>query len=563
MLTDAKIKVVQNLLLGLSKEEIIWVNGYLSGIVSLDTKSDNNILPLNGPVKKITVTYGTETGNAKKLASLFAARAKKNGMQVKLVALDQYRLSDLSKEEKLIIVISTHGEGEPPAAAKNFYDHLHQTDQQLTNLTYAVLALGDSSYPRFCQTGEDVDEQLQRLGGKPLLSLLKVDTDYLPEADQWFSSLLNVLSDLKAVLPVLPTSETRNTGKNFYDGIIRNIINLNANGSAKETYHIEIVAEGVEYEPGDSLGIIPVNDKELVDKIIARGGIIEQASILTAKENRDILDLLLHHLSIVNLSERVLNNYRDVVQKEIPSGKTDFLDLLIKYPVTDSQQFLAVVQILEKITPRLYSISSSPSAHEGEIHITVAKHEFTYNEQQRKGLCSNHISVQKEGVVFPFYIHKNSLFKLPTADKDVIMIGPGTGIAPFRAFIAERDATGAEGRNWLFFGDQHFTTDFLYQTEWQNWLELGSLTKMNVAFSRDEVQKSYVQHKLLQHGAEVLEWIENGAYFFICGAKDPMSIDVENALLQIIRQQNNVSEEDAMRYLNNLKEEERFIKDVY
>ncbi|HVF96802.1 MAG TPA: hypothetical protein VM871_05755, partial [Flavisolibacter sp.] len=206
---------------------------------------------------------------------------------------------------------------------------------------------------------------------------------------------------------------------------------------------------------------------------------------------------------------------------------------------------------------------SSPAAHEREVHLTVGKHAFTVNGQQRNGLCSDYLAGLEEGVAIDFYIHKNHLFKLPAADKDIIMIGPGTGIAPFRSFVAERDATGAEGRSWLFFGDQHFTTDFLYQTEWQAWLETGALTKMNVAFSRDTKEKVYVQHKLLQHAKEVFEWIDGGAYIYICGAKDPMAIDVENTLFQIIRRYKGGSEEEAVLYLEQMKEEGRFLKDVY
>ena len=210
-----------------------------------------------------------------------------------------------------------------------------------------------------------------------------------------------------------------------------------------------------------------------------------------------------------------------------------------------------------------FNALSSPAAHDGEVHLTVGKHNFLVDGQSRNGLCSDYLSRLKEGDQFEFYIHKNHLFKLPAADKDIIMIGPGTGIAPFRSFVAERDATGADGRSWLFFGDQHFTTDFLYQVEWQNWLQTGALTKMNVAFSRDQKEKIYVQHKLLQHAEELFRWLEDGAYLYVCGAKEPMSMDVEKTLVQIIQEQKKYSEEQALQYLENLKEQGRYVKDVY
>ena len=254
--------------------------------------------------------------------------------------------------------------------------------------------------------------------------------------------------------------------------------------------------------------------------------------------------------------------YRNV-QQEIPSTRIDLLNLLKIYPLKDDVQFEEAIGILEPITPRLYSIASSLLAHEGEVHITVARKCFTVNEEVGYGLCSDFLAQLPENASFEFYVHKNSLFKLPSKDVDVIMIGPGTGIAPFRSFIEERDASGASGRNWLFFGDQHFESDFLYQTEIQNYLLTGALTKVNVAFSRDQPQKIYVQHKMLEFGAQLFHWIETGAHIYLCGAKEPMSLDVENSLLEIIRLHGNKSGELAQAYLDQLKEAGRYQKDVY
>ncbi len=561
MLANSKIKIVEDLVSDLTKEEIIWLNGYLAGMVSSESKKEqtSSATPL---VNKITIAYGTETGNAKKLATSLAAIAKKKGILSKLVALDQYRLTDLSKEEWFFTIISTQGEGEPPATAKKFYDHLHQNDLSLSKLKYGVLALGDTAYPLFCKAGEDVDQQFQRLGATRVVPLQKLDTDYQAEADEWFASLLAALQGTPAVpSPAIPV--VKKSSKQQYQGTILTCINLNAKDSNKETYHIEIGANDIRFEPGDALGVVPVNDTDIVNKILALGGVDESVVIPYKNETHSLAELVKKKVSIFYLPERVVKKYSEIVQQEIPETRMDLLDLLRIYPPNSASQFISLLQILEPITPRLYSIASSPAAHEGEVHLTVGKHNFNVNGQLRNGLCSGYLAQLKEGQAVEFYIHKNHLFKLPAADKDIVMIGPGTGIAPFRSFMAERDATGAGGRNWLFFGDQHFTTDFLYQTEWQNWLQTGVLTKMNVAFSRDQEEKIYVQHKLLQHAEELMQWLEDGAYLYVCGAKEPMSVDVEKALVQIIRKQKNYPEEQAMQYLEDLKEQGRYVKDVY
>lgn len=552
------MKIVQDLVANLSKEEIIWLNGYLSGVASLDRKQESTA----ANVRKITIAYGTETGNSKKLATSFAARAKKNGIQSKLVSLDQYRLSDLSKEEWFFTIISTQGEGEPPATAKKFYDHLHQENVSLSSVRYGVLALGDTAYPLFCKAGEDVDAQLQRLGAIRVMPLHKLDTDYEVEAENWITSLLDSFNTSAPAAPqVVQTSNTKT--KQHYKGKILSTINLNGSGSSKETYHIEIAANGVQYEPGDALGLIPMNSKNVVDKIINLAGADENSPVSYKNTETPLGELLRSRLSVIHLSERVVKKYSEIVQQDIPLTRMDLIDLLRIYPISQPSQFVPIVEALDPITPRLYSIASSPLAHQDEVHLTVAKNTFLLDEQKRNGLCSSYLSQLKEGDDFDFYIHKNQLFKMAPQDKDIIMIGPGTGIAPFRSFVAQRDAEGAEGRSWLFFGDQHFTTDFLYQAEWQNWLQVGALTRMNVAFSRDQDQKLYVQHKLLQHAGELFEWIEGGAYVYICGTKDPMSIDVENTLLQIITEHKQLDESQAMNYLFEMKENGRLLKDVY
>jgi sulfite reductase (NADPH) flavoprotein alpha-component len=582
MLNSPKLTLVQELITGASREELIWLSGYLAGIVA--QRSSENA-PATAPaeqaaspaVSRITIAYGTETGNSKKLAIDFAAKAKKKGIQARLVGLEQYRLTDLTKEEYFLTVISTQGDGEPPAAAKKFYDHIHQDNLQLDKLKYSVLALGDTAYPLFCKAGEDVDQQLHNIGGQRIASLQKCDTDYEAEAGRWFDNILQQLNGAATASPVGPRTASpqitspaagqiaapRPAGKKLHAGAILTNINLNDRGSAKRTHHLEIAAEGVDYLPGDSIGIVPENPAITVDAIIALTGIDPGHRHSYKTEDRTIADLLKKKLNIVYLPDRVVKKYAAIVLQDIPQTRIGLLDLLKIYPVKDSRQFLEVIAILEPTAPRLYSISSSPEAHPGEIHLTVALDTFSVNTGQKHGLCSDHLSQLVPGQTIEFYIHHNALFRLPEPEKDIIMIGPGTGIAPFRAFLAERDSTGATGKNWLFFGDQHFTTDFLYQSEIQDWARTGVLTQINTAFSRDQAHKVYVQHKMQKHATQLFHWLQSGAHVYVCGAKEPMSVDVEDTLLSIIRQEGNRNTAQAESFLNDLKESGRYIKDVY
>lgn len=514
--------------------------------------------------KKITIAYGTETGNSKKVATDLAAKAKKQNLIVKVVSLDQYRLTDLSKELYFFTVISTQGEGEPPTAAKKFYDHIHQNDLQLNALQYSVLALGDTSYPLYCKAGEDVDNQLSNLGGNRLVPIQKCDVDFDADAEQWVDRVLNSLLDIpEQLVAAKPVETTKPAGKVVHEGIILSHINLNDRGSNKQTYHIEISADGVVYEAGDSIGIVPKNHPDYVSAIINLVSIDVNDTIQIKTESFTILDALTNKLNIANLSEKVVKRYAEITQLEIPATRFDFLDLLQQYPVKNSGQFKEVLQILNPQSPRLYTVASSPIAHTDEVHITVARDTFWVDTIKKYGVCSDFLSQITVSSTIEFFVQKNKRFKLPSTNKDIIMIGPGTGIAAFRSFLAERDANGATGRNWLFFGEQYFATDFLYQTELQNWVATGVLTKLNVAFSRDQPKKIYVQDRMLENAASLYEWLEAGASVFVCGKKDPMSADVENTLLQIIEQEGQQSTTEAKAYLELLKEQHRYHKDVY
>lgn len=557
MIEEIKLNELNQLVERLSREELVWLNGYVSGLLKGSAKEERNESIVQG---KVTIVYGTETGNAKKLATDFVARARKQGLQTKLSALEQYRLSDLTKEENLIVIVSTHGDGEPPAAAKKFFDHIFGGKPEL-RLRFSVLALGDTAYPLFCKAGEEIDGQLANLGGKRILPLQKCDVDYQEVADEWFSRLVQSFSTNKTGHSV-QTRGQRSSARKVYSGNILSTVNLNAAESTKETYHLEIAADDLVYEPGDSIGIVPKNSTSEVEKIAELLGTAGAQAVTYHEQEYLLTDLLTHKLSVSYLSDRVVKKYAAIVQQNIPSVRLDLIDLLKIYPPSNEKQGIEIIQSLEPITPRLYSISSSHRAHEGEVHITVARNCFQLDGVTRHGLCSDYLARLGEGATFEFYVHKNLQFRLPPADKDIVMIGPGTGVAPFRAFVEERVAVGATGRSWLFFGDQHFYSDFLYQTEWQDYLKTGALTKMNVAFSRDQQEKIYVQHKLLQHASELFEWIEGGAHLYVCGAKS-MSVDVENILLEIIGVDGDRSEEEAQLYLNRLAEEGRYLKDVY
>jgi sulfite reductase (NADPH) flavoprotein alpha-component len=570
MLSPFKLKIVQDLIASSTKEELIWLNGYLAGLLQGSGEPATAQQAVAAPkanVGKVTIVYGTETGNSKKVATDFALKAKKNSINAKVVSLDQYRLTDLPKEEYLLAVISTQGEGEPPASAKKFYDHIHRNGFQLDKLKFGVFALGDTSYPLFCKAGEDVDAQLEKLGGKRLIDIQKCDVDYESEAETWFDNVLNKLSSngngAAAVMPAQVIPQKKSTGKKIYNGTVLTNVLLNDRGSKKETYHIEIGADDIEYLPGDSLGVIPENPASVVDPIIELLGVDKEQRFLFRNEQLPASELLKRKVNIFYLPERVVSKYAALVKQDIPATRIGLLELLRIYPLNNGTQFQELIGILEPIAPRLYSISSSPDAHSGEVHITVARDKFHVNDEWKCGLCSDFLSQLKVDSSIEFYIHKNSQFRLPSDDRDIIMIGPGTGVAPFRSFLAHRESASATGRNWLFFGDQHFVTDFLYQTEFQNWVETGVLNKLNVAFSRDQKEKVYVQHKMIQHGKELYDWLVNGASLYVCGAKDPMSVDVEDTLMQIVEKFGDKTIEEAVQFVEQLKDESRYLKDVY
>ncbi|WP_419494685.1 diflavin oxidoreductase [Chryseobacterium bernardetii] len=569
MLSETKLNILKQISSDFSRDESIWASGYLAGLAGVPLSAAQpplqGTLPEQNTVKKITLAYGTETGNSKKLATALAGIVKKKGIQVKLADLSQYKPKDLSKEEFFFVVISTQGEGDPPVLAKKFYDYIYENEINLSTLKFGVLALGDSSYPLFCKTGEDVDSRFEILGAQRIIPLKKCDIDYEQHAQNWIEHVFEAVNKTAASSVKNTPVQKASTGRKKYRGKVSAIINLNDITSEKETYHIEIETEdAISYQPGAALGVIPFNSKSVVNEIIELTGMDPQKRIETAKATATVEELLHKHLNISYLLKTVVAQYAKITGHSIPEVRLSLLDLLRIYPVKNAEEFEEVIQILTAQAPRLYSISSSPEAHgENEIHITVARSEFFIDHQKHNGVCSGYLSEFTEGSEIEFYIQDAGHFRLPEPDKDIIMIGPGTGIAPFRSFLWERDAIGAEGKNWLFFGDRNFVSDFIYQAELQDFLKTGSLTHLDLAFSRDTEEKVYVQHKLEQKAQEVFYWLENGASVYICGTKDPMSRDVENTLLQIIQHQGKRSEEEAAHYLEEMELNGRYAKDVY
>ncbi|EMY70520.1 sulfite reductase flavoprotein subunit alpha [Leptospira vanthielii] len=588
MLSDEKRNRFLQLLKESTKDEWVWMSGYLSALtqpslggssvdvsftppVSIDSGND----PLHGNLKtqpiQCSVVYGTETGNSKKLGTELVKKLKELGVSAKLKSTDTYKAKDLKEEEYLFVIVSTHGDGEPPQAAKPFIQILADSKDSLSKVKFAVLGLGDTSYPLFCQTGEDVDSMLSKLGAERIQTLGKCDVDFDLVAKPWMSELISKLNAHSKTATTQSATQTSQAakptsgGKVVYEGsVITNIV-LNDTGASKSTRHIEIkTTVPIDYQPGDSAGFLAYNRDEEVNRILSLLKTDRETRVTYKGETWMAYDLFRKKVSVRFLPDRVIQKYASLVGKEIPSGKTDLDVLLTLHTSENKLELQTLVDILEPIVPRYYSIASSPSAHgEDEVHLTVAEVEIETFTGIKTGFCSGYLSELKEGEVVPFFIQRNNSFRLPSPDTDIIMIGPGTGVAPFRSFLFEREQNSGNGRNWLFFGERNFVSDFYYQTELLELMDTGVLHRLNAAFSRDTKQKVYVQDRMGENAAELLKWIENGAIIYLCGSKDPMSKDVDRKLIEILTERTFDTGKDASDYLKELEEMGRYIKDVY
>jgi sulfite reductase (NADPH) flavoprotein alpha-component len=561
--------------------------------------------------KEATVLFGSQTGNGQRLAGQLAKKLEGAGWSVTLRSMRDFKPNQLKNVRNLFIVVSTHGDGDPPDNAVSFYEFLHgKRAPQLPDTRFAVLALGDTSYDKFCQTGKDFDKRLEELGAQRLVPRVDCDVDYDEAAAGWMERVLEALGRLQAesagsapgaissgaVAQVAvaagtaaaawsvpaPSAEPAYSRSNPFLAEVVDNINLNGRGSDRETRHLVLSLEGsgLVYEPGDAVAIFPENDPRLVDAVIEAGGWSPEAKVEAGKSGTlPLREALLRHFEMTVLTRPLvaqiaeLAGSRKLKELVAPGNEEafkayadgrDLLDLLQDFglaglPAAD------FVKLLRKMPARQYSIASSQLAHPDEVFLTIRKVEYERHGRRRTGVCSGYVAERLEpGDRVPIYIHQNPNFKLP-ADPlaPIIMIGPGTGVAPFRAFIEEREETGAGGKSWLFYGDRRFRTDFLYQTEWQRWLASGALTRMDVAFSRDAPEKVYVQHRMLERSRELYAWIEEGAVIYVCGDEKRMARDVEEALVSIIAREGGKSRIEAESVLADLKAQNRYQRDVY
>lgn len=572
---------------GYSPLQLAWASGYLAA------KSENSsvaVLPSASAPKAsstLTILYGSQTGNAKGVASSVAAKAQAQGLTVDLKSMSEFKPKSIKNVSHLLIVASTNGEGEPPDDAISLHEFLaSKKAPKLDGLRYSVLALGDTSYEFYCQTGKDFDEYLAKLGAKRITDRVDCDVDYEDAAKAWSETIVEQskallgATEVSADVVAMPTagSVQAYTKQSPYVAELGLSQKITGRDSAKDVRHIEIDLgeSGITYQPGDALGVWFENDEQLVEELIALLKLESSNEVSVSGETLNLQEALKYKLEItqtaLNFVEFWANHSGDaellslIADKNATrefAGQHQIVDVIKKAPVSIEAQ--AFVDALRKLTPRLYSIASSQAEVEEEVHLTVGLVEYSENDKARAGGASSFLGKRlEEGGEVKVFIEHNDNFRLPNDEnRPAIMIGPGTGIAPFRAFLQEREAQGASGENWLFFGDQTFTQDFLYQLEWQGYLKSGLLTKLDVAFSRDQAEKIYVQDRLKENAADVFAWLERGAHLYVCGDMNRMAKDVEQTLLDIIAEHGNLSEEQAQQYLKDLRSAKRYQKDVY
>lgn len=589
ILSAQQLEQLQLLSAQLNPIQQAWVSGYLAASSQMGAQQ---LSPVSAPVasQTLTILYGSQTGNAKGIAQQLKQSCEHKGFAVELVNAADYKAQKLKKETHLLLLVSTHGEGEPPEDAEVLHKFVFgKKAPDLSNLKFAVLALGDSSYEYYCQTGKDFDEQFEKLGATRLFNRVDCDVDYETDSQNWSTQVVDLLEpELKQpasgaqaqVIPLNPTGVMAHeyTKNNPYTAKLLASQKITGRDSGKDVRHIEIDLEGsnIQYQPGDSLGVWFKNDEALVTKLVGLLNIDPQAELTFDDATTSITKLLVNKLELTQLHPGFVSGYAELISNEalleIASDKTvlrefiadrQVVDVIAEYPGQIDAESL--VKLLRKITPRLYSIASSQEEVEEEVHLTVGVVAYEAFGEDHLGGASGFLAHRlEEDAEVNVYVEPNNNFRLPeSADTPVIMVGPGTGIAPFRAFLQQRDQQGADGDNWLFFGNPHFTQDFLYQTELQDLQKRGVLNQLDVAFSRDQAKKVYVQDRLLENGEQVYQWLSNGAHVYICGDGARMAKDVHNALLEIVQRYGNLDSEQAEEYLSTLRSDKRYQKDVY
>ena len=563
-----------------------WLNGFLAGLWSSAPPQATTA----AATRNVAVLFASQTGTSERLAKKIAKELKLKGHTARIASLEGYAPASLATEECAVILASTYGEGDPPDTVKPFFDQLcGDSAPRLEKLSYSVLALGDSHYEYFCKFGVDLDERLAALGARRLSAAVTCDVDVDEPFESWKTDLLARLAKSEvgpaptATMVAAPAKATSTFHRDRpFEAELKEKRALTRDVSSKLTLHMGFSLAGSDllYEAGDALAVLPKNDPALVAEILGLAGLSGGELVELPKiDPKPIGDLLSTELQITRLSRKLVDSFAKAGPIESllgllkPEQQTHFdeyiydrglIDLLTEYPgVVGTAQQLA--ELLTKLAPRLYSISSSPKAHEGEVHATVAVVRYRSHNRERGGVCSTMFADRTEvGGRLPVYIQQNKKFRLPVeATAPIIMIGPGTGIAPFRGFLHERCAMGAKGRNWLFFGERSASTDFLYREELEQMSASGLLTRLDTAFSRDQAHKVYVQDRMIEHGAELFAWLEEGASIYVCGDASRMAKDVDLALLAVIEKHGARDAENAKDYVQALHESKRYHRDVY
>ncbi len=574
-----------------TKDQRAWLSGYLVGLFAAPSLASVGKPGTPGtakPTQPLLILYGSQTGTAEQLAKRAASQAEQRGFAPRVLEMNAFGSIDLKSEQRLLLVTSTWGDGDPPDNAVAFWSHLNSdAAPKLDHLTYSVLALGDRNYSDFCGAGRKFDERLAQLGAKRFLPRAECDTDYEAPAKEWMDAVWTTIGGQSAAAPVaVPApAEAKAIGwpktNPFPARLVTNRI-LNGVGSAKETRHFEIALNdsGLSYEVGDALGVVPSNCPALAGEILSALRCDGEEGIkLASAAEVSLRKALLDHFQITRVTQPILAAFaersKDAALAELlnPANKPalekflygrEVIHLLLAHPDVrfTPAEFTA---LLPKLTPRLYSISSSPKAHPGEVHLTVAIVRYDSHGRPCKGVCSSFLAERAgENIPVPVFVQASHGFRLPTDPSvPIIMIGPGTGVAPFRAFLEERRAIGATGKNWLFFGDQKRASDFLYADELEAFRTGGHLARLDTAFSRDQTEKIYVQHRMLEAAREFWSWLEAGAHVYVCGDAKRMAADVDAALHQVIQTAGGRTLEQAADYVQKLRHEKRYQRDVY
>jgi len=577
---------LQSAVAGLTPLQLQWVSGYAAGLAAADQQPLAITAVGSAGEQSLTVLYGSQTGNGEEVALAVVDQAKAAGYAAVAVSLADYKPANLKRESLVTFVISTHGEGDPPDDAELFHEFLlSRKAPKIPNLKFSVLALGDSSYVNFCQTGREFDARLEELGAERFAALVECDLDYDDPAAGWAETVISELPDLLGQGELVAAPRLRAVDSvsafdksNPFPAEVLVNQKITGGNSSKDVRHIELSLEGsgLRYEPGDALAVVVQNPPQLVAEVLEELALVGDEIVSVRDQDLELIAAISRALEITVVSLGFLRDWAaaagddqltSMLQENDSTVLSDFvdhhqiIDVVRLYPATvDAQQF---VGMLRNLSPRSYSISSSPDANPDEVHLTVAAVHYEAFGREHWGSASTHLASLQEGAFASVFIDRNSRFRLPGDDVPIIMIGPGTGIAPFRAFVEQRVEQGATGNNWLFFGDRNFNSDFLYQLEWQRHLKQGFLTRLDVAFSRDQNQKIYVQDRIRENSDEVYRWIESGAAIYVCGDAKQMANDVNDALIDVLVREGGLDTDAATQRLKALRSEGRYQRDVY